>query len=39
MNFKTALTCVSMLVLSYAHAQQTNAPKFGKGLFNSNRKR
>ncbi|PKH49697.1 porin [Tenacibaculum sp. Bg11-29] len=34
MNFKTALTCVSMFVLSYAHAQQTNAPKFGKGLFN-----
>ncbi|WP_028889946.1 porin [Tenacibaculum ovolyticum] len=34
MNFKTALTCVSMFVLSYAHAQQTDAPKFGKGLFN-----
>jgi hypothetical protein len=34
MNFKTALTCVGMFVLSYAHAQQTNAPKFGKGLFN-----
>ncbi|WP_422090022.1 porin [Tenacibaculum ovolyticum] len=34
MNFKTALTCVSMFALSYAHAQQTDAPKFGKGLFN-----
>ncbi len=34
MNFKTALTIVSMFVLSYVHAQQTNAPKFGKGLFN-----
>ncbi|WBX70995.1 porin [Tenacibaculum retecalamus] len=34
MNFKTALTIVSMFVLSYTHAQQTNAPKFGKGLFN-----
>ena len=34
MNFKTTLTIVSMFVLSYAYAQQPNAPKFGKGLFN-----
>ncbi|WNW00996.1 porin [Tenacibaculum sp. HL-MS23] len=34
MNLKTALTIVSMSVLSYTYAQQTNAPKFGKGLFN-----
>ncbi|WP_299155859.1 porin [uncultured Tenacibaculum sp.] len=34
MNFKTALTFVSMLILSHVYAQQTNAPKFGKGLFN-----
>ncbi|WP_051435866.1 porin [Tenacibaculum sp. 47A_GOM-205m] len=34
MNCKTALTIVSMFVLSYTHAQETNSPKFGKGLFN-----
>ena len=34
MKLKTTLTFVSMFVLSYAYAQQTNAPKFGKGLFN-----
>ena len=34
MKFKTALTIVSMFVLSYTHAQQTDSPKFGKGLFN-----
>ena len=34
MKLKTALTIVSMSVLSYTYAQQTNAPKFGKGLFN-----
>ncbi len=34
MKFKTALTLVSMFVLSYAHSQTENAPKFGKGLFN-----
>lgn len=34
MKFKTALTFVSMLILSYVYAQQTNSPKFGKGLFN-----
>ena len=34
MNCKTALTIVSMFVLSCAYTQQTNSPKFGKGLFN-----
>ncbi|WP_299004584.1 porin [uncultured Tenacibaculum sp.] len=34
MNCKAALTIVSMFVLSCTYAQQTNAPKFGKGLFN-----
>lgn len=34
MNYKTVLTSVSMFVLLYTHAQQTNAPKFGKGIFN-----
>ena len=34
MNCKTALTIVSMFVLSYTYAQKTNSPKFGKGLFN-----
>ncbi|CAM1334514.1 porin [Tenacibaculum aestuariivivum] len=34
MNIKKALTIVSMLVLTYTYAQQTNAPKFGQGLFN-----
>ncbi|MBE7645376.1 porin [Tenacibaculum finnmarkense genomovar ulcerans] len=34
MNIKIALTIVSMLVLSHAYTQESNAPKFGKGLFN-----
>lgn len=34
MNCKTILTSVSMFVLLYTNAQQTNAPKFGKGIFN-----
>lgn len=34
MNCKTALTIVSMFVLSNMYAQQPNSPKFGKGLFN-----
>ncbi|WGH74879.1 porin [Tenacibaculum tangerinum] len=34
MNIKTALTYVSMFVVLCIQAQQTNAPKFGKGLFN-----
>ncbi|WP_428743668.1 porin [Tenacibaculum sp.] len=34
MNCKTVLTIVSMFVFSYTNAQQTNSPKFGKGLFN-----
>ena len=34
MKLNKTLTIVSMFVLSYSFAQQTNAPKFGKGLFN-----
>ena len=34
MNIKKALTLVGMLVLSYAYTQDSNAPSFGKGLFN-----
>ena len=34
MKLNRTLTIVSMFVLSYSFAQQTNAPKFGKGLFN-----
>ncbi|CAM1359438.1 Phosphate-selective porin O and P [Tenacibaculum sediminilitoris] len=34
MNCKAALTSVSMFVALFTYAQQTNAPKFGKGLFN-----
>ncbi|MDO6743069.1 porin [Tenacibaculum soleae] len=34
MKPKIILTFVSVFVLSYIYAQQTNTPKFGKGLFN-----
>ena len=34
MKLNKTLTIMSMFVLSYTFAQQTNAPKFGKGLFN-----
>ena len=34
MKPKIILTFVSVFVLSYVYAQQTNTPKFGKGLFN-----
>ena len=34
MKLKVTLVAVAILVLSSAHSQETNAPKFGKGLFN-----
>jgi len=34
MNLKSILTLVSLVVLMSVSAQKTNAPKFGKGLFN-----
>ena len=34
MKLKSLLTTVSMVVLMSINAQETNAPKFGKGLFN-----
>lgn len=34
MNLKTTLTIVSICVLSYAHSQKVNSPRFGEGLFN-----
>ncbi len=34
MKLKVTLVAVAILVLFSAHSQETNAPKFGKGLFN-----
>ena len=34
MKFRSLLTVVSMVVFLSLNAQETNAPKFGKGLFN-----
>ncbi len=34
MTYKSILTTLSMIVFLGVNAQETNAPKFGKGLFN-----
>jgi len=34
MKLRVTLVAIAILVLSSAHSQKTNAPKFGKGLFN-----
>ena len=34
MTYKSILTTISMIVFLSVNAQETNAPKFGKGLFN-----